>query len=82
MVAGASLMRWFGSGGILQLYTGTVGGGGGGGCTYRHSDAQVSSEIDSSLEPAGRDLSVEVGECRVVVLAHMCPPCGEGVCCK
>jgi len=49
-------------------------------CTYRHSDAQVNkgqewgfrSKRDSTLEAVRSLLYIEVGECGVVVMAHVC----------
>jgi len=50
------------------------------GCTCRHSDAQFSRGLEwgfekknSTFEAERSLLFIEVGECRVVVMAHVCP---------
>jgi len=76
VVVGASLMQWLKVVEMRQLSAETAGV-----CICRRSDAQVSrgqewrfrSERDSTLEAPRSLLYIEVGECRVVVMAHVYP---------
>jgi len=59
-------------------------------CTCRHFDAQVSSGSkwgfesgrDSTLEVMRNLLFIEVGECRAVVMAQVCPTVTKSVKCN
>jgi len=65
VAAGASLMRWLKVVEMRQLSAGTARV-----CTSRHSDAQVSRGQKLGFKSL---LYIEVGECRVVVKAHVYP---------